>query len=215
MKKNFGFTVLKRIVVLGILMSIVAAIAFTNRVGARVKTNESAAILTLRSIESAETLLQYSGKIDTDHDGIGEYGFYGELVGTENLRGTKKPVPFPPTFLKELSMEFRRVTSGYFERSGYRFKIFLPTSQGVPMYEGERDEHGVELTPGGDLSERFWCILASPIEPGKTGNRFFFLNNQSGNYNFIYAATEMPRYAEEGIDIAFYPPMNFLKLSLQ
>ena len=53
---------------------------------ARISANENAAIATLRSIASAKSQLESSCAIDTDADGGGEYGYFGELAGTAFLR---------------------------------------------------------------------------------------------------------------------------------
>ena len=75
------------------IIAIIASIAIPQLMSARLSANESAAIATLRSISSAQAQLQSSGAIDTDADGGGEYGYFGELAGAQPLRVSAAGVP--------------------------------------------------------------------------------------------------------------------------
>src|SRR5262249_55054994 len=93
---------------------------------ARHAADEAAAIATLRSISSAQAQLQYSGAIDTDGDGSGEYGYFGELCGAVPCRDIpgEKPFRLEPAVL---SKSFAQITpNGNIPRSGYLFRMYLP-----------------------------------------------------------------------------------------
>ena len=139
---------------------------------ARISANEAAAIATLRSIASAQELVQSLIEIDTDFDGTGEYGYLGEMAGVAAVRGSGEPMD-PALLVSSLG----NVTAGGIaERSGYLFRVFLPgatvggRTPGLP--EGSRVE------PDPDAAEILWCAYAWPAEAGVTGRRAFFISHE-------------------------------------
>ena len=167
---------------------------------ARMSINENQAIATLRAIAAGQQQLRASGAIDTDDDGGGEYGYFGELAGAVPMRimdhsaglpalgSLQNDLLFPPI----LAAAFGSVVSdgrghGVVERAGYYFKIFLPgpTADGIIP--------GVPEAPTGGTSpdnlgaswsstnaEDLWCAYAWPVKSGKSGKRAFFIN-QAGD----------------------------------
>ena len=182
MRKNeTGFTLIELMIVIAII-AIIAAIAIPNLLSARLNSNETAAIATLRNIISAQAQFQATARADENANGVGEYGTFGELSGAVNVRGTTSVIK-PPV----LSTAFRSVnTSGQVSRSGYLFKIYLPSSAGVPV--PEQSGGGVAVgAVGSDVGEITWVCYAWPTSYGNTGNRTFFVN-QGGDI----VATENP-----------------------
>ena len=202
-KRNKGFTAVELMIVVAII-AVVAAIIVPRLAASRLTANENAAIATLRSISAAQSQLQASSAIDTDADGGGEYGFFGELTGMALARtydpGAFGPAPGavaadlldPPL----LPMTFGDIVAdagaeGCVERQGYYFKIYLPgptvggATPGLPE-DGTAANGGARPgdvgigTWGSENCEVFWAAYAWPVDAEKTGKRVFFIN-QEGN----------------------------------
>lgn len=152
--------------VAGLLTTAAIALPGLNR--ARVESNESTALDTLRSIHAAEQAWRASNARDTDRDGEGEFGFLMELAG-ERRPGDREAV------LREtLVSGFSRNASGDFERAGYLFRVFLPAEDGSPI--GGQEKAGRLKRVDGDLAESIYAAVAWPVHKGTTGNRAFVMD---------------------------------------
>lgn len=164
-----GFTLIELLIVITIVV-IIAAIAVPNLLSARISSNESSAIGTLKAVNAAQTQSIQRSFIDIDGDGAGEYGFFMELSGAIPPRGLVGIELLPPL----LSSGFRQVTAGQTSHSGYTFIIYLPDAGGVGLSESAANYPLIDA----NVAENFWCCYAWPLTTGQTGRRAFFINQR-------------------------------------
>lgn len=77
-------------------------------------------------------------KIDVDGDGIGEYGTFAEMTGTEGIRtdaaGSTRSAPVSPPVLSPALANVN--AQGIVTRYGHCFRIYLPGEGGSAVREG-------------------------------------------------------------------------------
>jgi len=195
-KQLRGFTLIE--LVLAVTFgAIILSILSPELSRANVASNERAAIAALRSIASAQAQLASSAAIDTDGDGVGDYGYFGELAGSAPLRiwdpvadapaldgnGRTLDPPILPADFQNTVLD--AAGEAQVERAGFIFKMFLPditvanNIAGVP----ETGSNGVGGATAGkfpapDNCELFWGCYAWPDQARTTGRRVFFINQE-------------------------------------
>jgi hypothetical protein len=176
---------LVELVIVCIIISILCVVLLPKLLAARLNANETSALATMRSLSSAQIQVLARGTIDTDGDGAGEEGYFGELAGTAAMRANVGGVPgigaqrMNPIVL---SAGLGIVNAnGLVSHSGYFFEIWLPSAPagGVTGAIGERPTVGgadPANLPDADQSEFLWCAYAWPMVARQSGNRAFFIN---------------------------------------
>ncbi|MCA8952901.1 MAG: DUF2950 family protein [Planctomycetes bacterium] len=178
-----GFSLIE-LMVCTVIIATIASIAAPMLQSAEIATRERAVISTLRHIASAQRQVRVAAVIDSDTDGLGEYGFLQELAGTRMFRvdtdadgvadatGTQTFSP-PP-----LSSSFGEVdATGCLERGGYLYRVYLPAADFD--WTQEPGPGAVAVGVGARAAASCWACYAWPVNYGQTGFRAFFVN-QSG-----------------------------------
>jgi len=178
-----GFTLIELMIVVAII-AIIASIAIPNLLSARVNANEAAAVSTLRNLASAQAQVQASGAIDANANGQGEYGYFAELSGTQNIRagdpdnsGTVTiPATGPRITPPVMSGAFGAVNGqGHVLRSGYVFRLSLPGTD-IGFLNEPALGTAAQVSPSN--AEVLWCAYAWPVSFRNSGNRAYFVNQQ-------------------------------------
>lgn len=179
-----GFTLVELSIVI-IIIAVVIAMLLPRLLGARLTANEASAIATMRALASAQVVVISQGAIDSDGDGAGEDGFFGELTGATGARTSAGGVPtvgvrrLNPVVL---STAFGNVdANGLVARSGYYFQLWLP---GIPVGTLVPGVSELPTIGGADPAdmpdangcEVMWCCYAWPVVASQSGNRAFFVN---------------------------------------
>ncbi|MEZ6037580.1 MAG: type II secretion system protein [Planctomycetota bacterium] len=164
-----GFTLIELMIVTTVI-GVLASVAVPNLLSSRVAANETAVIATLRAVATAQAQFITTSVLDTDGNGIGEYGTFGELGALEPLRGGTTPIG-----RNLLSASVAKVEpTGWASHHGFHFAMYLPDASGagVPALAANA------ATIDARLSQGRWTCIAWPNNLGQTGTRTFFVNEQ-------------------------------------
>lgn len=206
-QKSFSLIELMTIVA---IIAIVASIAIAGVLRAKIFSNETSAISTLRATSTAQAEIALAVLKDRDGDGRGEFGYYTELGGVLSIptNGTAGAVVTPSLISSALGLTSRD-NFGVANKAGYHFQMYLPaatsptanaiaeTGSLVPVVAPTDEANNQELR---------WATYAWPAASGKTGNRAFFIdhslniigtsNQYLGTNLFAYSGVDKPEIGD-------------------
>ena len=189
-----GFTLIELLIVV-VVIAILAGMTVPNFLQARLQANERSALASMRAIVNAEFQVRSQGLIDSNNDGMPEFGFLGELAGQRPVRGSGSKLS-PPV----LSVAMGLVdNTGTISRSGYLFRLFLPNAAGVGVPETSAGLASVD--PG--LAVDYWAAMAWPSSYGQSGVNTLWTGSRGE-----ILKTKAPAYS--GVLATIYPSAPFL-----
>jgi len=173
------------------VLASLAPAAVPPQIANSIARNEATAIESLRTIAAAQARFKGGAHIDTNCDGVGEYGYFGELAGTVPMRisvgnpcipGAGSP-PDDNLFRPLLRSAFGAVRYSCVAHRGYIFQMWLPdrTNGNLPIPAVREDRSGGKLAapfPDPVHGAQMWCCYAWPVEYDRTGRRAFFIDQR-------------------------------------
>jgi hypothetical protein len=127
-----------------------------------VRLREAAAIMALQQISAGQAQAQAGAVIDVDEDGVGEFGYLGELSGRQSLIGSR----------------LGEIRDGAALVLGYHVRVFLPDAEGNGVAESSNGGCDPKNPPNPENCEKRWCAYAWPEGNGGPRGRVFFVNEE-------------------------------------
>jgi len=161
------------LVLLGLTFHLLLVVGIPWSGGARINADMTAAVASLRNLHAAQKQFRDGGAADLDGDGVSGYGSFLELSAATAVRGDAQVGLLAPPLM---SPAWRRAgPAGVVTRSGYRFRIFLPASDGGWRCPDARGFRWSAIDP--DRAEREWRAYAWPtVWHEESHGRTFFLD---------------------------------------
>ena len=175
-----GFTLIELMIVVAII-AIIAAIAIPGLLRARISSNETSAIGTLKSLSTSQEQFKQQAQVDQDLDGTGEYGIFQELSGTLACR--QSGLVADPTFMAATfgTQAAAEAVANASSKSGYMFLVYLPDAAGAPQDELAVVGAGA-VAADANPQETSWVCYGWPVDRSATGNRALVVTQEGQLY---------------------------------
>jgi type II secretory pathway pseudopilin PulG len=186
MSRQAGLTILELMIILAII-AVLITMAIPNLLGSQIDTRETSALGNVRAVVGAQLMFAARKEADQNHNGIGEFGTFGELSGSIAVRAANGGTRYmdPGT----INPSFRMISPiGEMFRSGYYFRMYLPDDAGDGLTELAGG--GADPNVNADLAESTWCVYAWPQKFGTTGRRTYFVNQEGDVLYTVHPAYE-------------------------
>lgn len=134
-----------------------------------IEANERAAERVVDDFSSAQMHFRQATVVDQDGDGFGEYAFLDELAGIAPPRGSKGSLRAWRQFPRDFEPT---AVPGVWERRGYLFVVYLPSSLGRAITAPQRP--GAAVAADGPFQRETAVLYAWPMESGGTGGKAYF-----------------------------------------
>ncbi len=156
--------------------ALVLVLASTAGVTGQFNHFESSALSRLRSLTTAQEQFKQQNVVDQDADGMGEYGFLGELSGAAATRSSGLTLSTSPFITSSLGY---RDAQGIAETNGYHYVLYLP-GKSAPVMEGEGTAAAPAIAALADGQEQRWACYAWPTQHRSAAARVMFFTNNAG-----------------------------------
>jgi hypothetical protein len=158
-------------------LAIMASIAIPNLLESKISSNDAAAAASLKSgVFPAEVQFQAGNYHDRDKDGIGDFGFFGEMAGG--------PIPGKPDTLKLalLAPAWNAVSPVI---NGYQYAVYIPDGKGGAM--SAADDHPITDALSTERPENSFVAYAWPLKATK-GSHMFAITTSGTVYAIPFKA---------------------------
>lgn len=141
--------------------------------GGGLRAAESAAVSRLRTLLWAQDTAKKYAFLDRDGDGVGEYAFFKQLAGMAPLSNGQKLGT--PLLYRDTAKFAPLAPQNVLISGGYCHVLFLSASAGGGAAEPLDGAEKAGLVSA-DGAEKYWVAYAWPLQPGHSGRRVFFIN---------------------------------------